>query len=79
MPHDLDLAERELRSLLGKCEAVLDRDTPLSPSRHTLMTNRVAALRTALALVSEAQGRSPQAPSDSTWSSVRAGQSSNSQ
>ncbi|WP_345459088.1 hypothetical protein [Nocardioides marinquilinus] len=57
MPHDLDLAERELRSLLGKCESVLDRDTPLSPSRQTLMVNRVAALRTALALVAEAQAR----------------------
>lgn len=73
VPHDLGLAERELRSLLRKCEAVLDRDTPLSPSRQTLMTNRVAALRTALALVAEAQGQSSEAPSESTFSSARDG------
>lgn len=47
---ELDRAERQLASLLHKCEAVLQGST-LSPSRQTLMTNRVAALRTALALV----------------------------
>ena len=46
---DLERAEQELGSLLHKCEAV-DLDA-LSPSRRTLMTNRVEALRTALALV----------------------------
>lgn len=47
---ELDRAETQLASLLHKCEAVL-KGTTLSPSRQTLMTNRVAALRTALALV----------------------------
>lgn len=52
--NELDQAERELGSLLRKCEAVLQRAS-LSPSRTTLMTNRIAALRTALALVAEAR------------------------
>lgn len=51
---ELDRAERELESLLRKCEAARQRGT-LSPSRQTLMTNRVAALRTALALVADAR------------------------
>jgi hypothetical protein len=49
---ELDRADSELASLLHKCEAVLQGST-LSPSRQTLMTNRVAALRTALALVAD--------------------------
>ncbi|MGH3628956.1 MAG: hypothetical protein ACRDRL_16160 [Sciscionella sp.] len=53
---DLELAEVELVSLLAKCEAVV-RGSALSPPRRTLMTNRVAALRTALELVSEAKSR----------------------
>lgn len=51
---DLDRAEVELSSLLHKCEAVV-RGSTLSPSRQTLMTNRVAALQTALELVAEAK------------------------
>lgn len=51
---DLDLAEIELDSLLRKCEAVV-RGSALSPSRQTLMTNRVAALQTALELVTQAK------------------------
>lgn len=53
---DLEVAESQLTSLLGKCEAVL-RGTSLSPSRLTLMTNRVSALRTALELVHQAKAR----------------------
>lgn len=51
---DLERAEVELASLLSKCESVV-RGSALSPSRQTLMTNRVAALRTALELVSAAK------------------------
>jgi hypothetical protein len=47
---DLALAEREIASLLHKCEAALE-GSALSPSRQTLMVNRVAALRTALGLI----------------------------
>lgn len=54
--NELDLAESQLSSLLHKCEAVL-RSSALSPSRQTLMTNRVAALRTALALVAAEKSR----------------------
>lgn len=53
---DLDVADAQLTSLLGKCEAVL-RGTSLSPSRQTLMTNRVSALRTALELVRQARAQ----------------------
>lgn len=49
---ELDVAQRELTSLLAKCEAI--DLAGLSASRRTLMTNRIAALRTALALVAEA-------------------------
>lgn len=52
---DLDLAEKELGSLLGKCEAV--RMDSLSPGRQTLMTNRITALRTAIDLVADARSR----------------------
>jgi hypothetical protein len=52
---ELDRAARELGSLLAKCEKVLENSS-LSPSRHTLMTNRVAALRTAMALVARERG-----------------------
>lgn len=52
---DLDLADKELVSLLRKCEAV--RIDTLSPARQTLMTNRVAALRTAIELVTDARSR----------------------
>ena len=51
---ELDRAEIELGSLLGKCESVL-RNSTLSQSRTTLMTNRVGALRTALELIRRAQ------------------------
>lgn len=51
---DLDGAERELSSLLHKCEAVLQGSAP-SPSRTTLMRNRVGALRTALDLIHRAK------------------------
>lgn len=51
---DLERAEIELASLLRKCEAVV-RGSTLSPSRQTLMINRVAALQTALELVAEAK------------------------
>lgn len=51
---DLEVADTQLTSLLGKCEAVL-QGSSLSPSRLTLMTNRVAALRTALELVRQAK------------------------
>lgn len=51
---DLERAGVELASLLRKCEAVV-RGTTLSPSRRTLMTNRVAALQTALELVAQAK------------------------
>lgn len=51
---DLERAEIELASLLRKCEAVV-RGTALSRSRRTLMTNRVAALQTALDLVAQAR------------------------
>ncbi len=51
---DLERAEVELASLLRKCEAVV-RGSTLPPSRQTLMTNRVAALQTALELVDEAK------------------------
>lgn len=54
---DLQLAEAELLSLLRKCEAVL-AGRELSPSRTTLMTNRVAALRKAVDLVHQAQAHS---------------------
>ena len=54
---ELERAEVELGSLLRKCEAVVHRST-LSPSRQTLMTNRVAALRTALELVAKAKSHS---------------------
>ncbi|WP_166972121.1 hypothetical protein [Brevibacterium atlanticum] len=47
---DLDSAEKELSSLLHKCEAVLQGST-LSQSKTTLMRNRVGALRTALELI----------------------------
>jgi len=47
---ELDRAETELNALLRKCEAVLQGGT-LSVSRTTLMTNRVAALKTAVELV----------------------------
>ena len=50
---DLERAEIELASLLRKCEAVV-RGSTLSPSRRTLMSNRVAALHTALELVADA-------------------------
>jgi hypothetical protein len=53
---DPEGAEVELGSLLRKCEAVV-RGSALSPSRRTLMVNRVAALQTALELVSEAKSR----------------------
>lgn len=52
----LELAEVELASLLRKCEAVV-RGSALSASRKTLMTNRVAALQTALELVAQAKSR----------------------
>lgn len=51
---ELDVAERELTSLLLKCESAAERST-LSPGRRTLMDNRVRALRTALQLVADAQ------------------------
>jgi len=51
---DLERVEVELASLLRKCEAVV-RGSSLSPSRRTLMTNRVAALQTALELVTQAK------------------------
>lgn len=51
---DLDNAEKELDSLLHKCESVLQGST-LSPSRTTLMTNRARALRTALELIHRAK------------------------
>ncbi len=51
---ELELADVELSSLLGKCEAVL-RGSSLSASRRTLMTNRVSALHTALELVRRAK------------------------
>lgn len=51
---DLDRAERELVSLLHKCETVL-KNSSLSASRTTLMTNRVHALRVAVDLVREAR------------------------
>lgn len=51
---DLERAEVELASLLRKCEAVV-RGSALSPSRRTLMINRVAALHTALELVTQAK------------------------
>lgn len=60
---ELDRANRELASLLHKCEAVL-RGSTLSPSRQTLMTNRVAALRTALLLVAEERSRAVGMSSD---------------
>lgn len=53
---DLERAEVELASLLQKCEAVV-RGSSLSPSRRTLMPNRVAALQTALELVTQAKSR----------------------
>lgn len=53
---DLEVADAQLSSLLSKCEAVL-AGTSLSPSRQTLMTNRVSALRTALELVHQAKAR----------------------
>ena len=53
---DLELAQVQLSSLLHKCEAALNKGT-LNPSRQTLMTNRIAALRTALELVADAQSR----------------------
>lgn len=53
---DLENAEVELSSLLRKCEAVV-RGSTLSPSRQTLMVNRVAALKIALSLVAEAKSR----------------------
>lgn len=53
---DLERAEVELASLLRKCETVV-RGSKLSPSRRTLMINRVAALQTALELVAEAKSR----------------------
>lgn len=51
---DLERADIELASLLRRCEAVV-RGSTLSPSRQTLMINRVGALRTALELVAEAK------------------------
>lgn len=53
---DLEVADAQLTSLLSKCEAVLS-GTSLSPSRQTLMNNRVSALRTALELVHQAKAR----------------------
>lgn len=53
---DLEVADAQLTSLLSKCEAVLS-GTSLSPSRQTLMTNTVSALRTALELVHQAKAR----------------------
>lgn len=53
---DLEMADAQLSSLLSKCEAVL-AGTSLSPSRQTLMTNRVSALRTALELVHQTKAR----------------------
>jgi hypothetical protein len=53
---ELDLAEMELGSLLRQCKAVV-RGCALSPSRQTLMTNRVAALGTALELGTPAESR----------------------
>lgn len=48
---ELDNAIYELRSPLKKCEAIdLEK---LSQSRRTLMQNRIAALKTALAIVEE--------------------------
>ncbi|WP_152353868.1 hypothetical protein [Brachybacterium subflavum] len=55
--HDLDNAEAQLSSLLHKCESVL-RNSTLSPSRRSMMTRRVEALRTALSLVADARDRS---------------------
>lgn len=46
------MTDSELRSLLSKCEAALNCSS-LSPSRQTLMTNRVAALRAVIELVNE--------------------------
>ena len=51
---DLAQAEREIGSLLHKCQAALDGSS-LSPGRTTLMKNRIAALTTALALITEAR------------------------
>lgn len=51
---ELDAAERELTSLLLKCESAADRNT-LSKGRQTLMDNRVEALRTALQLIADAR------------------------
>lgn len=53
---DLKIAETQLSSLLHKCEAVL-QSTSLSPSRQSLMTDRVRALQTAPALVADARKR----------------------
>lgn len=53
---ELERAKTELESLLRKCEAVL-RGSNLSPSRHTLMINRVAALRIAVELVAAEKSR----------------------
>lgn len=53
---ELESAEFELASLPGKREAVV-RGGTLSPSRRTLMVNRVAALKVALNLVDGAKSQ----------------------
>jgi len=49
---ELDRADIELKSLLSKCESAVSGGR-LSPSRMTLMANRIEALRTAIELVEQ--------------------------
>jgi len=49
---EVEEAERALASLLHKCECAEEK-LVVGASQHTLMQNRIAALRIALALVRE--------------------------
>jgi len=49
---EIEEAERAMLSLLQKCEAAATKLTP-GTSQHTLMQNRIAALRIAVSLLRE--------------------------
>ncbi|MCL2588062.1 MAG: hypothetical protein FWD84_01495 [Oscillospiraceae bacterium] len=51
-PQEIEHAERAIASLLHKCERAEEKLTA-GTSQHTLMKNRIAALRIALTLIRE--------------------------
>jgi hypothetical protein len=57
-PEELKEAHRALLSTLGKCEK-MDREK-LGKSQRTLLERRIAALKVALTLIEQEQGRTSQ-------------------